>query len=122
MREPFPEEPRFLLFQFRFQTAGTYSAPPPHQSKVLGREGDGGGKPFFRKVSLPRCSLPVPLHHSGAEGFLDGGDPGADLAGRVLSEGVHDALPLGDGGNLLRVGPADNGFLDFHHFENTDPA
>ena len=49
-----------------------------------------------------------------------------DHTGRVLSEGVHDALPLGDGGNLLRVGPADNGFLDFrrhgHHFENTDPA
>ena len=43
MREPFPEEPRFLLFQFRFQTAGTYSAPPPHQSKVLGREGRGEG-------------------------------------------------------------------------------
>ena len=53
MREPFPEEPRFLLFQFRFQTAGTYSAPPPHQSKVLGREGRGEGNLYSEMFATP---------------------------------------------------------------------
>ena len=97
---------------------------PPHQSKVLGREGVRG-RDNLSSERFPSPGSPF-LYHSKAEGFLDGGDPGADLVGRVLSEGVHDALPLGDGGNLLRVGPTDNGFLDFrrhgHHLKNTDPA
>nr|DAI93386.1 MAG TPA: hypothetical protein [Caudoviricetes sp.] len=58
MREPFPEEPRFLLFQFRFQTAGTYSAPPPHQSKVLGREGRGEGNLSSERFPSPHHFFP----------------------------------------------------------------
>lgn len=41
---------------------GTPVVRPPHQPKVLGRGGMGvrgkGGKPFFRKVSLPSPVLP----------------------------------------------------------------
>ena len=54
-KSPFPAVPKNLR-PSPFSSERTPCVPPPHQSKVLGEVGSGGGEPFFRKVLLPRLS------------------------------------------------------------------